>query len=124
WGNSSTPGGPITTTQGGHPITCGDTILLRGGATQTSAQGGAWRIDNGPKDNNGNNDGTGYYSSNYASPNAPITIRVATGGEWSGSNGDFVLDGTNVQATCLVFYCTGTHGLVFINDISNLILGG
>src|SRR5207247_5853848 len=79
-----TPPGTRTTTDSGFlrtawgsittsaKVRCGDTVLLRGGATQTSAQGGAWRIDDGLDEN-----GTGYYTLSCSSAN-PITIRVAT----------------------------------------------
>jgi hypothetical protein len=68
-------------------IQCGDTILLRGGATQMSAQGGAWRID----DKGDTTRGPGYYTSGCQNPvlvngqpqpQPPITIRVATPDEW------------------------------------------
>src|SRR5215831_4795124 len=115
--------GFISTTWGGISMTkkiqCGDTILLKGGATQTRRQGGGWRIDNGP-----NKDGTGYYTTGCPQ-GAPITIRVATPAEWGDStaNGNFTLDGNNVTATCLRF-CGDTQGLVHIQDIDTLIFGG
>ena len=112
----STTWGGISTTK---KIQCGDTILLKGGATQTRRQGGGWRIDNGP-----NKDGTGYYTTGCPQ-GAPITIRVATPAEWGDStaNGNFTLDGNNVTATCLRF-CGDTQGLVHIQDIDTLIFGG
>lgn len=82
-------GGFISSNWGGitssNKIACGDVILLKGGATQTSAQGGAWRID------------PTYYASCTASQR--IALRVATASEWPGSAGPFTLDGTGVTPT-------------------------
>src|SRR5262249_2831506 len=78
----STAWGSITTQQ---KLACGDTVLLRGGTTQTAAQGGAWLID------------STYYSS--CSAGNPIRLKVATSGEWSGSSGAFTLDATGVTPT-------------------------
>ncbi len=79
---SSSWGGVTTNSK----IKCGDTIFLKGGATQTSRQGGAWLID--PL----------YYSANcsYATP---ITIQVALPSEWSGAAGNFTLDLSGVTGT-------------------------
>ena len=108
--------GAIATT---NKIQCGDTILLKGGATQTQHQGGAWRIDNGP-----NQDGTGYYTTGCPQE-APITIRVATPAEWGDNTaqGNFTLDGTGATVTCVRF-CGDTYGLVHVQDIDTLIFGG
>lgn len=106
--------GAITTSQ---KIKCGDTILLKGGATQTASHGGGWRIDNGAW-----NDGMGWYTPKCPA-DSPITIRVATASEWPGSAGNFTLNGAGVTATCLAF-CGDTHGLVHIQDIDGMTLGG
>lgn len=100
-----------------NKIQCGDTILLKGGSTQTSGQGGGWRIDNGP-----NADGSGYYPTTCSS-GSPISIRVASSSEWPGSSGPFILDGTGVTATCLAG-CSSAGGLIHIQDIGNIVLGG
>jgi peptidoglycan hydrolase-like protein with peptidoglycan-binding domain len=100
-----------------NKIQCGDTIFLKGGSTQTSAQGGGWRIANGQWGDN-----SGFYTTDCVQ-GSPITIRVATGGEWRGSAGNFTLDGTGMTATCLRF-CGDTQGLVHVEDIDTLTLGG
>jgi PKD repeat protein len=69
-------------------VQCGDTILLKGGSTQTSTQGGAWRIDNN------------YYTATCTT-GSRITIRIATVGEWAGSTSNFIIDGTGVTPTCV-----------------------
>lgn len=74
--------GSISATQ---KLACGDKVILKAGATQTSAQGGAWLID------------STYYSDCNAA--APITIKVSTSAEWSGSSGPFTLDGAGVTPT-------------------------
>lgn len=71
-------------------VACGDRILLKGGATQSSAQGGAWLID------------PTYYSDCTAGN--PTTIKVATSGEWSGSNGHFTIDGSGITSTANYLY--------------------
>lgn len=82
--------GAVTTSA---KIQCGDTIILKAGSTQTSTQGGAWLL--GPDDVL--TDPTYYvYTCSAASP---ITIKVSTDAEWSGSSGNFTLDGTSVTTS-------------------------
>lgn len=109
-----------------NKITCGDTILLKGGSTQTSTEGGSWLIADG---NGPTPPGSGYYDTECHDSSA-ITIRVATSGEWTGSSGNFTINGTGVIATCLGNCETppddndGSDGLVLIQDIENLTIGG
>jgi hypothetical protein len=89
-------------------VACGDLILLRGGATQTSSQGGAWLID------------PTYYSS--CTGGTPITLKVATSSEWPGSSGPFTLDGTGVAPTFGVY---DSHtGLVNVAKLSGIHIRG
>ncbi|HLK10802.1 MAG TPA: hypothetical protein VKW76_05440 [Candidatus Binatia bacterium] len=67
-------------------IKCGDTIFLKGGATQTSTQGGAWVID------------PVYYSTTCTNA-TPITIQVALASDWSGAAGNFTLDLSGVTGS-------------------------
>jgi hypothetical protein len=82
-------GGFVSTNWGAigsaNKVACGDVILLKGGATQTSGSGGAWRID------------PTYYASCTAAQR--ITLRIATPAEWAGSSGAFTLDGTGMTPT-------------------------
>ncbi len=105
-----------------NKIQCGDKILLKGGSTQTSAQGGAWRID-----------GT-YYAVNCSKSN-PITIRVADGSspanEWPGSSGHFTIDGDSVTTTSTRYSSasggpsSGGYGaLVDVENINYLKIAG
>jgi hypothetical protein len=118
--------GSITTS---NKIQCGDTILLKGGSTQTSAQGGGWAIRNGWR-----GDGVGFYTANCA-PDSPITFKVATSAQWPGSTGHFTLDGTGMARVCLTigaafpgFAPCGTGGpdsyLVGIEDLDSIVFGG
>jgi hypothetical protein len=84
----STAWGTITSS---NKIACGDVILLKGGATQTSAQGGAWRLS-------GDTFGTHYYPTTCTNTSR-IVLRVATSAEWTGSTGSFTLDATGVSGT-------------------------
>src|SRR5262245_2987183 len=95
----STAWGAITTSA---KVQCGDVMLLKGGSTQGSAQGGAWRID------------ANYYTNNCtAGPR--ITLRIATSAEWSGSAGNFIIDGTGITGTCVNF--CGSGGYVALVDV-------
>lgn len=115
-GFQSTSWGSVTTS---NKIKCGDVILLKGGSTQTSAQGGAWRIDNGP-----NADNTGYYTLTCSAAN-PITIRVANGTEWPGSSGSFTLNGSGVTPTCNTHCGAGGVGaLIVVTSVNGFVLGG
>jgi hypothetical protein len=88
-------------------ISCGDTILLKGGSRQTSGQGGAWRID------------PNHYASNCTSGNR-IRIRVASTAEWPGSsNANFVLDGSGIGPTSVNY--PGSGGRAALVDIENLV---
>ena len=74
WGQIST----------GNKIACGDTIYLRPSRTQTSAEGGAWRL------------APDYYA-NGCSTSSRMTIRVATTAEWPGATaGAFTINGSGV----------------------------
>ena len=92
WGSVST----------GHKVACGDTILLRGGATYSSADGGPWRIDES------------YYRD--CTTTTRTTIRVASGAEWAASSGNFVMDFTGMAWTdspqCHTEYPAGTPSRV------------
>lgn len=103
WGN-------ITTN---NKIQCGDSILLKGGSTHDSSDGGAWRLD-----------GNLYIRSCPLS--SRITIRIATAAEWSGGAGHFTLDGTGIMPTCTTFCGPGgIGGLIYVGDaLNNLTLGG
>lgn len=98
-------------------IQCGDTILLRGGATYNSAIGGAWRID------------SSYYASACAAT-SPITITVATSAEWTGSSGHFTFDATGISGTSPQFGPTGACGgggfcgVVDVEAVSTITIGG
>lgn len=74
--------GGITTS---NKLACGDTVILRAGATQGSAQGGAWLID------------SNYYSNCTAA--SPITIKVSSAAQWAGSSGHFTLNGSGISPT-------------------------
>ncbi len=104
---AATAWGAITTS---NKVRCGDVILLKGGATQTNAHGGAWRLD------------TNYYSTTCTGSN-PMQIRVATAGEWAGSTGPFTLDGSGITATCLN-NCGDVRGLVTIENLGGIELKG
>ena len=90
WGSKSTS----------NKVACGDVVLLKGGSTQTSSQGGSWNID-----------GT-YYTANCTT-NTRISIRIAASGEWAGSSGNFTIDGTGVTPSCT--NCPTDRGLALIN---------
>lgn len=104
-----------------NKITCGDTILLKGGSTQTSAQGGAWLIADG---NGPTPPGSGYYDTGCEGSGA-ISLLVATAAQWTDSSGNFTVDGTGVSSICLGF-CPpgGSDGLILIQDIENFTIGG
>jgi hypothetical protein len=93
-------------------VPCGSTILLLGGRTYTSSQGGAWRIDP-----------TYYPTSCTAS--ARIAIRVATASEWSGSTGPFTFDGSGITSTCMNF-CGGggVAALIDVEGVNFITVGG
>ncbi len=100
--------GGITT---GNKVACGDVILLKGGATQTSGQGGAWRID------------PTYYAT--CTPAQRIALRVATASEWPGSTGPFTLDGTGVTPTYDPQYGFSSHNaLISVSNRSYIELKG
>ncbi|HSQ00678.1 MAG TPA: hypothetical protein VL049_25925 [Candidatus Dormibacteraeota bacterium] len=103
-GFASSAWGPITSA---NKVACGDVILLKGGATQTSAQGGAWRID------------PSYYSS--CTPAQRIVLRVATAAEWSGSAGPFTIDGTGMTPTYDITYAFGDHAALIAISNRNYI---
>lgn len=94
-----------------NKVACGDVILLKGGATQSSAQGGAWRID------------PTYYSSCTAAQR--ITMRVAMTSEWSGSTTSFTLDGTGMTPTYDPTYGFSDHpGLISVSNRNFIELRG
>jgi hypothetical protein len=115
--------GAITTS---NKIKCGDTILLKGGSTQTSAQGGGWAIRNGDHGN-----GAGYYTATCTAA-APITIRVATAAEWTGSNGNFTFNAAGITWPPCLFgsFIVGNCGgdpdnyLIGIDNIGAVVFGG
>lgn len=103
-----------------NKIKCGDTILLKGGATYSSgtvANGGALRID------------PSYYTSTCAA-SSPITIQVATNAQWAGSVGPYIIDGRGMIPTSLNWTRNGpcdTGGycaLVDIEHVSGVIFTG
>jgi len=67
-------------------IACGDTIYLKGGSTQTSAQGGNWHFE------------STFYTTGCTT-GSRVTLKVATSGEWSGASGDFTLNANGVTAS-------------------------
>lgn len=76
-----------------NKIKCGDTILLKGGTTYsrtTVTNGGALRID------------PFYYTDTCSAAN-PIAIRLANNAEWSGSTGNYTIDGTGITNTSRTF---------------------
>jgi len=108
-GFSSAAWGAITTSA---KVKCGDVILLKGGSTQASAQGGAWRIDQN------------YYTNNCTT-GARITLRIATSAEWSGSAGNFIIDGTGITGTCVNFCGSGGYiALVDVEGVNYVVLQG
>src|SRR5574341_2064968 len=111
------PPGTRTTNNSGFSspntkVQCGDVILLKGGSTQGSAQGGAWRID------------ANYYT-NTCTTGSRITLRIATSAEWSGSSGNFILDGTGITGTCVNFCGSGGYiALVDVEGVNYVVLQG
>jgi hypothetical protein len=84
---------------------------LRGGSTQTSSQGGAWRID-------------GNYYRTCTSGNR-TKILVATPQQWASSNGNFVLNGSGMTATCVLNCGAGGYaGLVDLEGGAYVTIGG
>lgn len=99
-----------------NKIKCNDIILLKGGSTQTSTQGGAWLIS------------PDYYTRGCTATN-PITIRVAsnTPGEWVGSTGPFTLNLTGVTGTCQEppgFCNGGVNAGIYVTAVDGVFLGG
>ncbi len=111
WGSVSTA----------NKIKCGDTILLKGGATYsttTVSNGGALRID------------PSYYTDNCTG-STPITIRVASNTEWSGSNGHFTINGSGMLITSSFWDNNGSTcssggycGLVAIEKLDGVVFAG
>lgn len=100
-------GGFVSNTWGAistsNKVACGDRILLKGGTTQTSAHGGAWRID------------PTYYST--CSAGQRITLRVATSAEWSGSTGPFTIDASGITPTFDPTYGFSSHaGIISVSN--------
>ena len=116
-----TNSGFIATTWGAvsatNRINCGDTILLKGGSTQTQAQGGYWRLD------------PTYYVDTCTAAK-PISVLVATTGQWAGSNGSFTFDATGVYPGSVQYGPTGlcgtggVCGVVGIERINGVKFGG
>lgn len=106
--------GGITTS---NKVKCGDVILLKGGTTQGSGQGGAWRIDG----NYYTADCTGTTGEGPSS--GRIVIRIASAGEWSGSNGHFALDGTGITPACSTF-CGNQAGLLDVEGVDSITIAG
>lgn len=104
----STSWGGITAS---NKVACGDLILLKGGSTQASGQGGAWRID------------TNYYRD--CGSGSRTTVRVASSAEWSGSSGHFTLDGSGITPTCVTF-CGGggVAALIDVEGVDYVNVGG
>jgi hypothetical protein len=98
-------------------IKCGDTILLKPSATQTSTQGGAWLID------------PNYYATT-CTPTNPITIQVALPSEWSGSTaGPFTLHLGGVTGTSTTAWNSQCGGLWTVPTglfvaVNGVVLGG
>lgn len=87
----------------GRKIACGDTILLKGGASvgttntyskSTVTGGGTVCIAGGAQNSSscGFNSAHKIFFVNTCNRSNPITIRIASNGEWSGSRGDFTID--------------------------------
>jgi hypothetical protein len=95
------------------PIRCGDTIFLKGGATYSNSDGGAWRIACGSGE---------FYTCDCASTNR-ITLRVATNSEWSGSIGDFAFLAAGVTPN---YNNVGLQrrGLVNVQNTDAITFGG
>ena len=110
----NTAWGAITTSA---KLSCGDVILLKGGATQTSTQGGAWCIASGA-----GCAATGSYYPTTCTGANPITIRVATSAEWVGSTGPFTINqaGINPADSASFNYA----GIVTISHVSGIVLKG
>jgi hypothetical protein len=101
-----------------NKVKCGDTILLKGGATYKSGNGGALRIDPA-------------FFTNTCSAASPIAIRVATNAQWSGSSGAFTISGTGMVVTSGIYQnadgtCQsgGYCGLVAIENLDGVIFVG
>jgi len=109
-----------------NKIACGDAILLKPSSTQTSTQGGAWLISNSAPAWNGQPaNGLGYYS--LCSSSNPITIRIATTGEWAGSTaGNFIIDATSITAADAGYIGSpgGTHGIIALTYVSGVSIAG
>jgi hypothetical protein len=118
WGtgvwNATGGSGNVTLT---NKVACGDTILLKGGSTQTSTKGGAWCIATG-----GGCAGTGSYYASTCTASNPITIRVATNAEWSGSTGPFTLDARNVNLANSSSF--DYSGAIVISRINGVVVKG
>jgi hypothetical protein len=106
--------GDITTA---NRVACGDTILLKGGSTQTSAKGGAWCIASG----GGCAASGSYFASNCPASN-PITVRVATGAEWAGSTGPFTLDANNVNLGNSASF--NYSGAIVVSRVNGVVIKG
>jgi hypothetical protein len=100
-----------------RPLSCGDLILLRGGTTQTSAEGGAWCLSSG-----GGCATSGSYYPTTCTAASPITIRVATSDEWAGSTGPFTINqaGINPADSASFNYA----GIITISRVSGIVLKG
>lgn len=119
-------------------IFCGDTILLKGGATAGTAtvystatvpSAGGWCIAGadfaafGPI---GCAKTKQFYAGN-CSKASPITVTIATNAEWSGSNGDFAVDCAGMTPMGNAFSTTtgtGTDPCISVGGVSGLIFGG
>ena len=95
-------------------IACGDVILLRPGATQDAADGGAWLI------------GTTHYASCPGTvgtqPANRITIRVADAVEWPGASGPFTLDARRVSQAIGV--AGPRSAVVLVDGVDGVTIGG
>jgi hypothetical protein len=108
-GFSSATWGAISTS---NKIKCGDVVLLKGGSTQTSSQGGAWWIS------------PSYYTATCTAASR-ITIRIAASGEWSGSTGPFTINGSGVTPAADATYGVTDHnGLINVNGVNFIEVKG
>jgi hypothetical protein len=118
WGPGA---GTVTQT---NKVACGDTILLKGGTTHSTAtvpNGGALRID------------PHYYTATTCTAANPITVRVATNVQWPGSTGHFTVNGTGMVTTSLANSANSGNGpcnqwgpcaLIDIESVNGIIFGG
>ena len=100
-------GGAWGSIDGSPKIACGDVILLKGGTTHSSTDGGPWKLD------------STYYTASCGSN--PIQIRVATNAEWSGSTGDFTF---NTASMTVASGAIEQGGSITVSGLTGFRIGG